>query len=34
MRLPFVEALVKARGGSVAVSSVVGRGMTFTVRLP
>lgn len=34
MRLLIVEALVKARGGSVAVSSVVGRGTTFTVRLP
>ena len=32
--LAIVEALVKAHGGSVAVSSVVGRGTTFTVRLP
>lgn len=32
--LAIVEALVKAHGGSVAVSSVVGHGTTFTVRLP
>jgi two-component system sensor histidine kinase BaeS len=32
--LAIVEALVKAHGGSVVVSSVVGRGTTFTVRLP
>ncbi|MBV6497846.1 MAG: Adaptive-response sensory-kinase SasA [Prosthecobacter sp.] len=32
--LAIVEALVKAHGGSVAVSSIVGRGTTFTVRLP
>lgn len=32
--LAIVEALVKAHGGWVAVSSVVGRGTTFTVRLP
>lgn len=32
--LAIVEALVKAHGGSVAVSSVVGKGTIFTVRLP
>jgi len=32
--LAIVEALVKAHGGSVAVSSVVGKGTTFMVRLP
>ena len=32
--LAIVEALVKAHGGSVAVSSAVGHGTTFTIRLP
>ncbi len=32
--LAIVEALVKAHGGSVVVSSAVGRGTTFTIRLP
>ena len=32
--LAIVEALVKAHGGSVSVSSLVGQGTTFTVRLP
>lgn len=32
--LAIVEALVKAHGGVVAVSSIVGHGTTFTVRLP
>jgi signal transduction histidine kinase len=32
--LAIVEALVKAHGGSVSVSSVVGQGTTFTIRLP
>jgi signal transduction histidine kinase len=32
--LSFVKAIVEAHGGSVAVTSVVGRGSTFTVTLP
>jgi heavy metal sensor kinase len=32
--LAIVEALVKAHGGSVSVSGVVGQGTTFTIRLP
>ena len=32
--LSIVQGIVQAHGGTIAVESIVGRGTTFTIRLP